>query len=215
MDIISGGADGARSLIVSTAELAVREGMMLDKSLNFRDGAGVLSVMLVLLRDDGYREEWREEDSTLILEGHDSVAEGAQGKVDDQLLMYASGNATENGKFYKAANAYKDGLRGSPLQVQVYEKLDSGVWFDKGIFNLINADYASDGTRKVARFHLVPADASLAERVSWCERMLPAAAKADAWKQSGGRCAMCRSEAGLHFVTNSEGLSELRCSAHF
>ena len=155
--------------------------------MNFRDGGNQLSVFLVLPREGKYTDTWDETAMRYGYEGHDSVAEGAAGRTDDQLLMYASGKPTENGKFYKAANAYKDGMRAEPLQIQIYEKLDPGVYFDKGIFNLNDATYGKieGDSRKVARFYLTPADAALApeERVAWAERMLPASIKAMIWQE--------------------------------
>ncbi len=212
MDFLTDDA-GGRSLITSASELQVREGMNLQKGMNFRDGGEQLSVFLVLPRDGGYTDTWDEAQMHYSYEGHDSVAEGAAGRTDDQLLMYASGKPTENGKFYKAANAYKDGMRAEPLQVQIYEKLDPGVYFDKGIFNLVDATYGkADGdTRKVARFYLTPADAALAPdgRVAWAERTLPASVKASIWRDGQGRCAVCGEQSSLHF----EG-AHLLCTAH-
>ncbi len=214
MDILSDSAQ-ERSLIISASELSVREGMNLQKGMNFRDKGEQLSVFLVLPRDGVYTDIWDEAQMRYGYEGHDSIAEGATGRTDDQLLMYASGKPTDNGKFYKAAHAYKDGIRAEPLQVQTYEKLDPGVWFDKGIFDLIDATYGREtsesGTRKVARFFLTPVDAVLpeVERVAWRERMLPAAQKATIWQEGPGRCAICGEQSSLHFNDD-----QLRCTAH-
>ena len=212
MDFLTDDSNG-RSLIISASELSVREGMNLQKGMNFRDGGEQLSVFLVLPREGEYTDTWDEARMRYSYEGHDSVAEGAAGRADDQLLVYASGKPTENGKFYKAANAYKDGMRGEPLQVQIYEKLDPGVYFDKGIFNLVDATYGkADGdTRKVARFYLTPADAALApdERIACVERMLPASVKARIWKEGQGRCAICGEQSSLHFTA-----TQLLCAVH-
>jgi hypothetical protein len=207
----------ARSHIISASELLVREGAEITKGMNFRDVKGTLSVMLVLPHNGQYTDRWDDGRKLLICEGHDSVAEGARGRIDDQLLLYASGKPTENGKFYKAAQAYKDGLRNVPLQVQVYEKLDPGVFFDKGIFTLVDASYGeqsrSDGTRKVAQFYLSPADV-MAPETSWDERMISASEKALAWAKASGRCVICGSESGLHFRPGPEGTISLRCALH-
>ena len=209
----------SRSLLISAAELSLREGMMLEKSLNFRGGRGEIRppVIVVLSRADGYADVWDAEHELYIVEGHDSVAEGAEGREDDQLLMYASGKPTENGKFYKAAQAYKDGLLAEPVQVQVYEKIDAGVFFDKGIFNLVDATFGKNegDMRKVVRFFLSPADVSLlvSERIAWNERMLVARIKALVWQRDGGRCVICTKQSELHFDT-SGGEIRLLCSAH-
>ena len=206
-----------RSLIISMTELMVREGGTLQKSMNFRDDGIRLSVFLLLPRIEGYTDVWDADTNTLMFEGHDSIAEGAQGRNDHQLLMYASGKPTENGRFYTVAQAYKDGMRAEPLQVQVYEKIDAGVFFDKGIFNLVDATYgkAERDLRKVARFILSPVDTvlPLRERILWDERMLPASVKAEAWQKDGGRCTVCSEQSELHFDV-CEGCPILHCSAH-
>ena len=217
MDLLSDGRSERRSLIASATEVVGREGVDLQRGMNFHDDGVRMSVFLVLPHEGEYTDAWQEEGATLILEGHDSVAEGARGRADDQLLMYESGRPTENGKFYKAANAFKDGLRAEPLSVQVYEKLDAGVLFDKGIFNLMDATYRVEGMRKVAKFYLRPADADLpiAERdASWSERMIPAGVKAMVWKRDDGRCAVCGSQSGLHLAADASGTIQLRCPLH-
>ena len=216
-----------RSLILSGSELSLRENMNLQKGMNFRDKGNMLSVFLVLKRGGVFTDRWDEGSCRYSYEGHDSVAEGAHGRTDDQLLMYASGKPTDNGTFYKAAHAYKDGMRPEPLPVQIYEKLDPGVWFDKGIFHLIDATYGKEpsegASRKIARFVLSPADASLprAERIAWEERMLSATIKVRAWEHDRGSCRVCASQSSLHFLISYPGADEaqsgeaqLRCSAH-
>ena len=227
MDLIFDSSGSPRSLIISASELSAREGMNLQKGMNYRDSGESLSVLLVLEREGIFTDLFDTTRGMYEYEGHDSVAEGAEGRRDDQLLMYASGKPTDNGKFYKAANAFKEGLRPEPLQVQIYEKLDPGVWFDKGIFNLIDATYRReerDGiSRKVARFYLVPADAMLpvTERMLWNERMLPASVKTLVWARDRGRCSVCDEQSGLHFAAPRRGhtLEEvgavaLFCSTH-
>jgi hypothetical protein len=212
IDLIADNPGSYRSLIISINEVALREGINLQKGMNFRDNESQCAVFLVL-DQEGFHDTWDIGRSLFIYQGHDSTAEGAAGSNDDQLLMYASGKPTENGKFFKAANAYKDGLRDSPLQIQVYEKLDPGVFFDKGIFNLVDAKYEKVVSRRVAAFYLSPADVTDHE-VSWNERMIDPALKADVWKQSRGRCIVCAGESQMHFVRDSEQSLQLMCSLH-
>lgn len=200
--------------IISGNELVAREGVDQRKGMNYRKEPQ-LSVFLVLPSHDGeYRDEWHENQQLYIYEGHESTTvEG--GKAKDQLMMYESGRLSDNGKFYKAAHAYKDGIEKEPMQIQVYEKLDPGVWYDKGIFNLIDAKQVSEGGRKVFKFFLRPADAS--ERANWDryreERLLPVTTKVAAWTRSQGRCEECGSQTDLHFTGTAES-AHLYCSAH-
>ncbi len=202
------------SRIISAAEVIAREGVELHKSMNFRDDEFMLSVFLVLERDKGYADVWDDENQQFIFEGHDSTTVES-GKSVDQIAMYESGKLTDNGKFLKAANAFKDGIRKEPLQIQVYEKIDSGVWFDKGIFDLIDARHVSEGGRKVYKFYLTIADMSGRydehdpDRI---ERLIPAATKAEIWKRDKGRCTECLTESDLHFAGTTS--VSLKCALH-
>ena len=203
------------SPILSAAELIAREGVNLQKGMNYRDTGGRLAVFLVLSHEGNFHDEWDEDTETYVYRGHDSTTvEG--GKLRDQIAMYPDGRVTDNGKFFKAANAFKDGMRDEPLQVQMYEKLDPGVWFDKGIFNLVDAKSVTEDGRKVYKFYLNPAsnrEGSSESEADYQERMLPAATKEEVWLRDGGRCAECGSEVGLHFVgTNSD--AKLACEKH-
>ncbi len=208
------GVQSGRSAIISMSELMTREGIEPQRGMNFRDEKDRLSVFLVLSRENGFKDAWDEKAGVYSYEGHDSTTEN--GKEADQLMMYESGLLTENGKFFKVAHAFKDGMRKEPLQVQVYEKLDSGVWYDKGIFNLVDAKHSPEGGRKVFTFYLTLADAEFytADDVDRVERMLPASTKADVWRKCGGRCRECDIEQGLHFVEVSGAGLQLRCKTH-
>ena len=147
------------SSIISSNELTTREGIELKNGMNFRDGGEQISVFLVLPREDGFHDAWQEDTQTYVYEGHDSTTVES-GKAHDQLMMYESGRLTENGKFLKAVNMFKDGARKEPLPVQVYEKLDPGVWYDKGVFELVDAKHTTENGRKVFKFYLTLADAA-------------------------------------------------------
>lgn len=200
--------------ILSASELMEREGVLLQKSMNFRDKGEMLSVFLVLAKDDGeFRDAWDAKKQIYTFEGHDSTTKETGGKSLDQLLMYGGDKLTENGRFYTAAHAFKDGVRSDPLQVQIYEKLDPGVWFDKGIFDLTDAAGVSERGRKVYKFYLLPADRERNDKDATLfeERMLPAAVKSIAWEKAKGRCAKCKLESGLRFVSAGKSI-QLLCA---
>ncbi len=222
-NFLGGTAPQITTAIISGNELIAREGVNLTKGMNFRDGrTGLAAVFLVLPSHDGeFRDEWNKETLIYVYEGHDSTTVES-GKQTDQLMMYESGKITDNGKFYKAAHAFKDGLVKTPLQIHVYEKLDPGVWYSKGIFNLIDAMRVSENGRKVFKFHLMPAQAfetgELADERS-VENMLPANVKAVVWERAGGRCESCKEDKDLRFVPPSDyetSVDEIRllCRVH-
>jgi hypothetical protein len=200
--------------ILSANELMEREGLMLQKSMNFRNAGEPLSVFLVLTKENGeFKDEWSAQKQIYAFEGHDSTTKETGGKSLDQPLMYAGDKLTENGKFYKAAHAFKDGVTKAPLQIQVYEKLDPGVWFDKGIFDLMDAESVHHDGRKVFKFYLAPADRMRSDRDPALveERFLPAVEKAIAWEKEKGRCAKCKIQSGLRFVRSGKKI-QLLCA---
>ncbi len=205
--------------ILSMNELLAREGINLQKSMNFREEP-LLSVFLVLPRDgDADKDTWDSTTGIYTFLGHDSTTVDAGGKSPDQLLMYADGRVTENGKFYKAANEYVDRMRKLPLEIQIYEKLDPGVWFDKGIFELVGVSHEKKDERTVFSFKLQPSqtDAAYFDTTLLKERMLPAGVKANLWAKGSGRCSECGSEKSLRFVsqiTDTGEILSLICAPH-
>jgi hypothetical protein len=215
-NFLGGAIQTPHSPIISASELLAREGVNLSKGMNFRDSGNMLSVFLVLPTHNAeFSDEWHEDTLTYVYEGHDSTTV-KNGREADQLLMYEDGRVTDNGKFYKAAHAFKDGLRKDPLQIQIYEKLDPGVWYDKGIFNLVDAVSIKKLGRKVYAFHLVPAEAfetGAMTNEDETECMLSATAKATLWKRGMGRCTVCGQQSLLNFYRAKQHY-ELRCETH-
>ncbi len=195
-------SDQEQSAIISYLELSMRERQQLQKGMNFRTD-GRLSVFLMSLRRNApYKDQWLEDKQVLIYEGHDAKTDQKTKKVIDQPMYRESGRLSDNGKFYNEAIAFKEGKRNGPLQIQVYEKLDTGVWFDKGIFDLVDADYVSDGERKVFKFLLHPTDVvhSVADLLEYKhERMIPTSVKVEVWKRDKGQCRKCGEATGLHY----------------
>lgn len=204
------------SSFLSAAELMEREGMMLQKSMNFRTGER-LSVFLVLPRGKGeYGDGWDAQLQEYSFLGHDSTT--AETKVsNDQLLTYGSGTLTDNGKFYKAAKEFRDGVRAEPLQVQVYEKIDAGTWFDKGIFNLIDAREIAEDGRRAYVFLMRPSDMERHDRDDTYrdERFLTAGSKRRMWVRDMGRCVECDAQLGLRFAREGSAKElQLLCPKH-
>ncbi len=195
------------SSLISGSELIEREGVDLQKGMNFRDGGDLISVFLVLQHDGVFKDAWDERMSFYSFRGHDSTT-GA-GREHDQIAMYESGRLSDNGKFLKAARAFSEGARTMPLQVQVYEKVSAGVWFDKGIFNLVDARQEKEDSRNVFTFLLRPANLARVEgNARHAERMMSATEKAEIWERAHGRCEGCGTQTGLRFVPRE---SVLKC----
>lgn len=190
------------SAIISYLELSMRERQQLQKGMNFRTD-GRLSVFLMSSRANApYKDQWLPNKQLLIYEGHDAKADEKEKKLIDQPMYRETGRLSDNGKFYKEAMAYKDGQRALPMQIQVYEKLDVGVWFDKGIFNLVDATWETDNKRKVFKFFLHPTDEvhTVTDMKEYKhERMIPTLVKVEVWKRDRGQCVTCGANTGLHY----------------
>lgn len=218
--------------IISYPEMGIREGgLSLQKGMNFRVRPGYSVVLMSVRKGAPYQDQWHEDRGVLEYEGHDAQqAERINPKQVDQPASYPSGKPTENGKFFAAAAAFKSGDAPAEI-VQVYEKIASGIWCDRGRHELIDAEVVEVPcgrrlTRKVFRFFLHPiaAKAAKVEHELSITRQIPTAVKVEVWKRDGGKCVQCGAMDNLHFdhdVPFSKGGSsitaanvKLMCARH-
>lgn len=191
--------------IISYLEMCQREGISLQRGMNFGLG-GNHSVILMSLRPNApYEDELQDGGTVLIYEGHDEPKSAAvpDPKTVDQPELTTSGSLTQNGLFHKAAQEAKRGIR-LPERVRVYEKLRQGIWSYNGVFHLIDSWRQDSNNRKVFKFKLVavegeddlnlPAQPDAARR-----RVIPTSVKLEVWKRDGGRCVVCGATDELHF----------------
>lgn len=131
---------GRGSSILSHNEMCRREGVSLQRGMNFGLG-GHHSVILMSVRPNSpYRDRLEEDGTILVYEGHDHPknANCPNPKVVDQPEQLPSGKLTQNGKFHRAAQEHKAGQR-APEHVRVYEKIKSGIWSYNGKCRLCEA----------------------------------------------------------------------------
>lgn len=186
--------------IISYADVIRREGIMLQRGMNYRIKPSYSIILMSVRKGAPYHDQWHEETGLLEYEGHDEPkADGTDPKRVDQPLRYPSGKLTENGKFYDAVCQYKDGKR-KPEPVQVYEKISEGIWCDQGRYDLIDAKTVSDGRRDVFRFFLKPSKVAHGESAYLRQtRIIPTLVKVEVWRRDEGRCVLCGSTDNLHF----------------
>jgi hypothetical protein len=208
--------------VLSYPEMVQREGIALQKGMNFRvrGGAAGYSIVLMSVRKGApYQDQWHDElaggphAGMLEYEGHDLPRyrhSSVNPKQVDQPMALPSGVLTENGKFYEAAMAAKSDERSAEV-VQVYEKIADGIWCDRGRHLLVDAEIKtvpialnSTKTRKVFRFYLRPTatpDATTREdeRELSISRQIPTAVKVAVWKRDHGKCVECGRTDNLHF----------------
>jgi hypothetical protein len=174
--------------------------------MNFRKDSRP-SVFLMSVKDNSpYQDEWDEKNQLLSYEGHDAYGAGPNKKKLDQPMYSGAGKLTDNGKFFNEVKRFKNGEREHPLTVQVYEKLTPGVWYDKGVFDLTDAQIVNRSGRNVFVFYLHPKSETLenenaTEEISDYvhERMIPSSVKVQVWKRDGGKCTTCGAGDGLHY----------------
>jgi len=208
--------------IISYPEMVQREGIALQRGMNFRvrGGAAGYSIILMSVRKGApYQDQWHDESAggpragMLEYEGHDAPRyrnSNVDPKDVDQPLTLPSGILTDNGKFYEAAKAAKSG-ESKPELVQVYEKIANGIWCDRGRHLLLDAEIKSvpsggnaSRSRTVFRFFLQPTstpDVKTREdqRELSISRQIPTAVKVAVWKRDQGKCVACGAKDNLHF----------------
>ena len=164
------------------------------------------SVILMSVRPNApYADKFDDDGSTIIYEGHDvpRSLQNPNPKTIDQPFMYPTGNLTENGKFYKAAQDFKNEFR-PPERVRVYEKIKPGIWSYNGVFHLIDSWKEENNGRIVFKFRLTAVegeedDSKPIPKNTKIRRVIPTKVKLDVWKRDGGKCAVCGASENLHF----------------
>lgn len=189
--------------IIPYVEMCRREGTSLQRGMNF--GLGGNHSVISLRRNAPYRDRLEDGGTTLIYEGHDEPKTNVDvnPKVSDQPERYPSGLLTQNGKFHRAAQEAKAGLR-PPERVRVYEKIHTGIWAYNGMFHLLDSWQETDKHRRVFKFRLVAAeggdDLDRAPAINPTRRrIIPTAVKLAVWTRDKGQCVICGAKDELHF----------------
>jgi len=191
--------------IISYLEMCQREGVSLQRGMNFQLGHKHSVILMSVRPNAPYADRFEDDGSTIIYEGHDvprSIAH-LEPKSVDQPEKVSGGQLTENGKFHKAAQDFKKALY-PPERVRVYEKIKQGIWSYNGVFHLVDSWLELIDGRNVFKFKLVavegeedfdkPVPAQYITR-----RVIPTWVKLEVWKRDGGKCVKCGAVEDLHF----------------
>jgi hypothetical protein len=191
--------------IIPYLEMCGRESASLQRGMNFELGPGRSVILMSVRRNAPYRDRLEDDGSTLIYEGHDAPRSELlpDPKSADQPEISPGGSLTQNGKFYRAAQLYKEG-KAPPHPVRVYAKIHQGVWSYNGLFHLVDAWRERDERRVVFKFKLtaVPDELPATDRPWEAEerrRLIPTAVKVEVWNRDKGRCRICGAADELHF----------------
>ena len=191
----------ARDEILSYIDMCQRQGLSLQRGMNFFQPPAVSVVLMNRRRNAPYDDEMSEDGTELVYEGHDVPrSAGVDPKRIDQPWATATGTPTENAKFARATER-----AGTAPLVRVYEKLQQGIWSDKGLFELVQYEYKESNGRKVFKFHMRSAVDQEAtgtlRRVADgpMTRIIPGWVKQQVYKRDKGKCVMCGAKDQLHF----------------
>lgn len=175
----------------------------LQRGMNFRL-TDYHSVILMSQRANApYRDKILNDGFTIEYEGHDAAKkDGVNPKGADQPRYNVSGSLTQNGYFANSVDKHNN--EGTPTElVRVYEKIFSGIWSDKGFFQLIDYKYVNDGNRNVFKFYLKSDDISSRNKdekiFKQRTRIIPSSVKKQVWIRDGGKCVICGAKDELHF----------------
>ena len=194
--------------IISYAEMCNEEnGSSLQRGMNFRVSGNTSIILMSLRKGAPYADAVEENGRVLIYEGHDVPKNVHHSpKTVDQQFQSLKGTITENGKFFRAAEEFKNG-KTTPELVKVYEKIKDGIWVFNGIFELIDGWIETSNNRDVFKFKLSVTDKTIDQKEHRIvelkdldhNRMIPTSVKLEVWKRDKGQCTTCGSKDNLHF----------------
>ena len=206
--------------VISYLEMCAEEQSSLQRGMNFRIGPSHSVILMSVRVGAPYDDEVSDDGQTLVYEGHNAPRNSGTPvpQVVDQPLTTDKGTLTQNGRFYAAAEAYRNEEQ-EPESVRVYEKIRTGIWVYSGLFLLIDAWSEESGSRSVFKFklelspdqHEGPSPKGQ-EPTKSPGRMIPTAIKIKVWARDGGRCTKCGAKDDLHFdhiIPFSKGGSSL------
>jgi len=189
--------------IISYNQLVINEGgTQIQKGMNFAVKKTYSIVLMSTEKNAPYNDNMLE-DGLIEYEGHDAPRSEKYNKKEvDQPIANSSGTLTENGKFFQAAENYKEGKR-KPAKIKVYRKIRKGVWVDMGFYSLIDGFVSPDGKRNVFKFILEPNFEETDENSEYIDlvhnRQIPGEVQREVYERDKGKCKICGSTDNLHF----------------
>jgi len=188
--------------IISYTELVSIENVQVQKGMNFGIKKSYSIVLMSIQKNAPYNDRLLD-NGIIEYEGHDAVKSHKYNKkMVDQPLKSPAGSLTENGKFFKAAEEFKDGKRDA-AKIKVYRKIKRGVWVDMGFYTLIDAFIEKDVYRQVCKFLLKPNYEEFSDDQDYVElehnRQIPGDVQREVYERDKGKCKQCGSTENLHF----------------
>lgn len=98
--------------IISYADVVKREGIMLQRGMNFRVKPKYSILLMSIRKGAPYNDQWHEDTGLLEYESHDVArTKDIDPKAVDQPMQNPGGSPTVNAKFFAAAQECKAGRR--------------------------------------------------------------------------------------------------------
>jgi hypothetical protein len=216
--------------VIPYLEMCSREGVSLQRGMNFRLRDNHSVILMSLRSGAPYDDRFEDDGATLIYEGHDipRSPECGDPKSVDQPETSGAGALTENGRFHRAARDYALGTQ-PPERVRVYEKIKQGIWSYNGVFHLVDSWREVSGGRKVFKFKLIAVEgeedfSAPVPQKTEPRRLIPTQVKLVVWQRDGGKCVKCGATDNLHFdhiipfskggASNTPDNVQLLCGLH-
>ena len=193
--------------ILTYRQMCDNEGIQtLQRGMNFQLGGDYSVILMSQRRNAPYSDIIYDDGVTIEYEGHDVARTSniINPKEIDQPTITKTGKLTQNGKFIKAVENYKNGLKDQEI-VRVYEKILSGIWSEKGFFELIDYIVKINNKRKVFRFILREIEFENEDKhfnkdiLKPRSRIIPTEVKKEVWERDDGKCVICGKTDELHF----------------
>ncbi len=205
--------------IIPYLEMCSREMASLQRGMNYQLNPSYSVILMSLRPNAPYADRVEDDGLTLIYEGHDIARTqiNPDPKIVDQPEYTPGHKLTENGKFHRAAQEFRKGLR-APEKVRVYEKIHSGIWSYNGMFELIDSWRETSNLRKVFKFKLSAIEEEINPQsvilsIKQRQRIIPSPVKLKVWQRDGGKCVICGAKDELHFdhiIPYSKGGTSLK-----
>lgn len=174
----------------------------LQKGINVRF-KGARTILLMSQRPNApYPDKYDLEKNVLNYVGHDvrTTEQTPFPKKVDQPLLNERGRPSENAKLIELVNKHKKG--DSAETVQIFEKIHSGIWADKGLFALVDYRSEKENSRSIFVFLLRPLKGKASEVVASDfehTRLIPTDVKVAVWKRDKGQCVICGAKTNLQY----------------
>ena len=189
--------------IISYREIEDVEGFRPQNGMNFQTKNKNYSIVLMSIREDApYHDKISEDGKTIDYVGHNLNKRYCNGKDPntlDQPLFLPSGKLTENGKFAKAANYFKDALQQSE-KIRAYQKIKSGIWSFNGVFDLVDVSQEKSNNRIVHIFKLILTNEKVEDfqdennDLPDDDRVIPGHVQREVYERDKGECVKCGSK---------------------